>query len=58
MKKIILIILIAVRSSLIFGQNELSDRQRIEILEAKENIETLGEFKRKVGFDSIKVKFK
>ncbi|MGB5263414.1 MAG: cytochrome P450 [Lutimonas sp.] len=29
----------------------------IEILEAKENIETLGEFKRKVGFDSIKVKF-
>ncbi|SNR31143.1 hypothetical protein SAMN06265371_101105 [Lutibacter agarilyticus] len=29
----------------------------IEILDAKENIETLGEFKRKVGFDSINVKF-
>lgn len=29
----------------------------IEIIDAKENIETLGEFKRKVGFDSINVKF-
>lgn len=29
----------------------------IEILDAKENIETLGEFKRKVGFNSINVKF-
>ena len=29
----------------------------IEILEAKENIEDLEKFKRKVGFDSLKVKF-
>ncbi|WP_111706421.1 cytochrome P450 [Lutibacter citreus] len=29
----------------------------IEIIDAKENIETLGEFKRKVGFDNINVKF-
>ena len=30
----------------------------IDILEAKENIEDLENFKRKVGFDSLKVKFK
>ena len=29
----------------------------IEIIDAKENIETLGEFKRKVGFKSIQLKF-
>lgn len=29
----------------------------IEIIDAKENIETLGEFKRKVGFNSINIKF-
>ena len=29
----------------------------IEILDSKENIEILGEFKRKVGFDSLQVKF-
>lgn len=29
----------------------------IEILDCKENIENLGEFKRKVGFDSLQVKF-
>lgn len=31
--------------------------QSIKILDCKENIETLGDFKRKVGFDSINVKF-
>lgn len=30
----------------------------IKVLEAKENIENLGEFERKVGFDSLKVQFK
>ncbi len=30
----------------------------IEIHDYKENIETLGEFKRKVGFDHINVTFK
>lgn len=31
--------------------------QSIDIIDAKDNIEELGEFKRKVGFDSITVKF-
>lgn len=31
--------------------------QSMEILDAKDNIEELGEFKRKVGFHSLKVKF-
>jgi cytochrome P450 len=35
----------------------LNKVQSIEILDSKENIEILGEFKRKVGFDSLQVKF-
>ncbi|WP_298319535.1 cytochrome P450 [uncultured Aquimarina sp.] len=31
--------------------------QSIDLLDSKENIENLGEFKRKVGFDSLKVNF-
>lgn len=38
--------------------NTLIDKlDSIDIIEAEDNIETLGEFKRKVGFNSIKVKF-
>jgi cytochrome P450 len=35
----------------------ISKVKSIEILEAEENVEDLGDFKRKVGFDSLKVKF-
>ncbi len=41
----------------IFIETLIKKVDSIDILEAKENIETLGEFKRKVGFDSINVKF-
>ncbi len=39
-------------------QTLLEKVQRISIVKCKENIETLGELKRKVGFDSLYVNFK